>query len=81
MTTESNPLQAVKILEAGPAFAVVLSDMRMPELDGAGLLARARQIAPLTSRLLLTGQADVNSAVAARERRPDLALLVEALPA
>ena len=65
VTTESNPLQAVKILEAGPPFAVVLSDMRMPELDGAGLLARAREIAPLTSRLLLTGQADVNSAVAA----------------
>ena len=65
VTTESNPLRALKILEAGPAFAVVLSDMRMPELDGAGLLARAREIAPFTSRLLLTGQADVNSAVAA----------------
>lgn len=65
VTTESNPLQAVKLIEAGPPFAVVLSDMRMPELDGAGLLRRAREIAPLTSRLLLTGQADVNSAVAA----------------
>jgi CheY-like chemotaxis protein len=65
VTTESNPLEAVKIIEAGPPFAVVLSDMRMPELDGAKLLARAREIAPLTSRLLLTGQADVNSAVAA----------------
>lgn len=65
VTTESNPLEAVKIIAAGPPFAVVLSDMRMPELDGAGLLARARELAPLTSRLLLTGQADVNSAVAA----------------
>ncbi len=65
VTTESNPLRALEILEAGPAFAVVLSDMRMPELDGAGLLAKARAIAPFTSRLLLTGQADVNAAVAA----------------
>jgi response regulator RpfG family c-di-GMP phosphodiesterase len=65
VTTDSNPLHALSVLEAGPAFAVVLSDMRMPELDGAGLLARAREIAPLTSRMLLTGQADVNSAVAA----------------
>ena len=65
VTTESNPLQALAILEAGPPFAVVLSDMRMPELDGAGFLARAREITPLTSRLLLTGQADVHSAVAA----------------
>jgi len=65
VTTESNPLQAVKLLETGPAFAVVLSDMRMPELDGAGLLKRAKEISPLTSRLLLTGHADLNSAVAA----------------
>ncbi|MET0792267.1 MAG: HD domain-containing phosphohydrolase [Polyangiaceae bacterium] len=65
VTTQSNPLRALEILEQGPAFAVVLSDMRMPELDGAGLLARAREIAPFTSRLLLTGQADVNAAVAA----------------
>src|SRR3569832_2140415 len=65
VTTESNPLRAVALIEAGPPFAVVLSDMRMPELDGAGLLARARELAPLTSRLLLTGQSDVNSAVAA----------------
>jgi CheY-like chemotaxis protein len=65
VTTETNPFRALSILEAGPAFAVVLSDMRMPELDGAALLARARGIAPLTARMLLTGQADVNSAVAA----------------
>jgi len=65
VTTESNPLRALELLEAGPAFAVVLSDMRMPVLDGAGLLARARELAPFTSRLLLTGQADVNAAVAA----------------
>jgi response regulator RpfG family c-di-GMP phosphodiesterase len=65
VTTESNPLRALEVLQEGPAFAVILSDMRMPELDGAGLLARARQIAPHTSRMLLTGQADVSSAVAA----------------
>ena len=65
VTTESNPLRALEVLEKGPAFAVILSDMRMPELDGAGLLARARKIAPQTSRMLLTGQAEVNSAVAA----------------
>jgi CheY-like chemotaxis protein len=65
VTTESDPLRALTILEAGPAFAVVLSDMRMPVLDGAGLLARAREISPLTSRMLLTGQSDINAAVAA----------------
>jgi CheY-like chemotaxis protein len=56
---------ALGLLEREPAFAVVLSDMRMPELDGASFLARARKIAPLTSRMLLTGQAEVASAIAA----------------
>ena len=65
VTTESNPLRALTILQEGPPFAVVLSDMRMPELDGAGLLSRAREIAPLTTRMLLTGQAEIASAIQA----------------
>jgi CheY-like chemotaxis protein len=65
VTTESSAVQAIGVLEREPAFAVVLSDMRMPELDGASFLTRARQIAPLTSRMLLTGQAEVASAIAA----------------
>lgn len=46
-------------------FAVVLSDMRMPGMDGAAFLTRARELAPDTVRLLLTGYADVDSAIAA----------------
>ena len=65
VTTDSNPIHALSVLEQGPPFAVVISDMRMPELDGASFLARARSIAPLTSRLLLTGQAEVEAAAAA----------------
>lgn len=65
VTTESNPVRALDVLSQGPPFACLLSDMRMPELDGATLLARARVLAPQTSRMLLTGQADLNSAVAA----------------
>ena len=48
----------------GP-FAVVVSDMRMPQMNGAEFLAQARQIAPDTVRMLLTGYADLDSAVAA----------------
>jgi response regulator RpfG family c-di-GMP phosphodiesterase len=50
------------IHERGP-YAVVISDMRMPGMDGAQFLAQVRQIAPDTVRMLLTGQADLDSAI------------------
>ncbi len=46
-------------------FAVVLSDMRMPVMSGSAFLGEARRIAPLAVRMLLTGHADVDSAVKA----------------
>ena len=80
VTTETNPLRALTLLQEGPPFAVVLSDMRMPELDGAALLARAREIAPLTTRMLLTGQAEVSSAVAAVNQGQILRFLCKPCP-
>ncbi|MCG8591344.1 MAG: response regulator [Proteobacteria bacterium] len=53
-----------RIREEGP-FVVVISDMRMPEMSGAEFLARVRTEAPDTVRILLTGQADVESTVQA----------------
>lgn len=50
--------------QKGP-FAVVLSDMRMPGMDGAKFLAKAKEIAPDTVRMLLTGYAEMASAIAA----------------
>ncbi len=44
-------------------FAAVVSDLRMPELNGIGLLQCVRQHAPETARVLLTGNADVAAAV------------------
>ena len=36
-------------------FAVIVSDMRMPGMDGAAFLAQARTLARTSTRLLLTG--------------------------
>ena len=52
------------IRQQGP-FAVVVSDMRMPEMDGARFLAKVNEISPQTVRMVLSGQADLESTIAA----------------
>lgn len=46
-------------------IAVIMSDMRMPGMDGATFLSRARQELPDAVRILLTGQSEMSAAVAA----------------
>ena len=50
------------IQHEGP-FGVVISDMRMPEMDGIEFLLRARKIAPDTVRIMLTGGSDLEVAI------------------
>lgn len=63
--TAPNGQAGLKLLASKGPFAVVLSDMRMPGMEGAEFLARVRIEAPDTVRMLLTGYADVESAIAA----------------
>lgn len=55
----------LELLQHKGPFAVVLSDMRMPGMDGAAFLSRVRVQAPDAVRMLLTGYSDVESAIAA----------------
>jgi CheY-like chemotaxis protein len=63
MHTATSGRDALAILEKTPAIAVILSDMRMPEMDGVSFLAAARQSAPDAVRIMLTGNADQTTAV------------------
>ncbi len=56
---------ALEALKRDPGIAVVVSDMRMPGMDGAAFLRQAREVAPETVRMVLSGQADLNAAIAA----------------
>jgi len=51
-----------KISSSGP-YAVIVSDFRMPKMDGIKFLAQAMEITPNTVRMMLTGNADLPTAV------------------
>ena len=53
--------------DQGP-FAVVVSDMQMPRMNGAWFLSRVKENWPRTTRVLLTGHADLPSAMEAVNR-------------
>jgi len=53
-----------RIAASGP-YSIVVSDMRMPEMNGAEFLARVQEISPGSIRMVLTGDTDIASAVRA----------------
>ena len=56
-----------KIADSGP-FAVIISDMRMPVMDGLTFLMEVRQVAPESVRMMLTGNPDQQTAIEAINR-------------
>jgi response regulator RpfG family c-di-GMP phosphodiesterase len=61
-TAVGGALGLVAIAERGP-YAAVISDMRMPQMDGAHFLAKVRDYAPATVRMALTGHVDIDTAM------------------
>lgn len=51
-----------QVEKAGP-YAVVVSDMRMPGMDGIQLFNKIRALAPDSVRIMLTGNTDVDTAI------------------
>ncbi|MDZ4202283.1 MAG: response regulator [Gallionella sp.] len=64
VSTAESGAEGLQVLEQQPVD-LVLSDMRMPQMDGAQFLEQVRQRWPDTVRVLLTGYADVESTMAA----------------
>lgn len=60
----THPEEAVKYLETTPVD-VVVSDYLMPKMNGIQFLAKAKHFQPEAARVLLTGHADKQSAIAA----------------
>ncbi len=57
MVFANNAEEALREITQRP-FDVVVSDMRMPGMDGAGLLSRVKEVCPTAARIVLSGHAD-----------------------
>lgn len=53
--------QLIKHKDEG--FALIISDQRMPGMNGLEFLRRSKEIIPDTSRIMLTGYTDMNTAI------------------
>jgi hypothetical protein len=69
--------RGLEILQTNGSFAVVVSDMRMPLMDGAQFLSKVKALAPNVVRMMLTGYADLSVAVAAVNERGIFRLLTK----
>ena len=56
---------ALNAIQTKGPYAIVLSDMRMPEMDGIQLFTKVKALAPDSIRIMLSGYADLKTALSA----------------
>lgn len=81
VSTATSGREALRMIHKSDPFCVILSDMRMPEMDGASFLSLAKDASPDSSRVLLTGHADLEAAVKAVNEGGIFAYLSKPCPA
>jgi response regulator RpfG family c-di-GMP phosphodiesterase len=64
----ARPSEALAVLKEGKEFQVIGSDYRMPEMNGAEFLQRARELSPQSYRLLISAVEEFGVAVEAVNR-------------
>ncbi|MBX2861628.1 MAG: response regulator [Vampirovibrio sp.] len=62
VTITDSPAEALDLIKQ-QEFALVLSDQRMPDMQGSQLLEKVCELSPHTGRIVLTGYADTQAAV------------------
>ena len=61
--TAVGALEGLKRLSVDNSYAVIVADMRMPEISGLEFLRKAQDQAPHAIRMMLTGNADLKTAM------------------
>lgn len=57
--------EGLELIRNSLPFAAVVADMRMPGMDGVEFLSEVQRLSPDTTRIMLTGQADLDTAMEA----------------
>lgn len=78
--TASTPIEGLKRIQYEGPFPVIVSDLKMPLMDGVRFLTRSRQMNPDSVRILLTGHADLESAMDAVNRGHIFSFLTKPCP-
>lgn len=61
--TANDGVEGLSVLSDNKHISVVISDMRMPKMNGATFLTKVKERSPHTVRILLTGQSDIDAAI------------------
>jgi len=81
LKTALGPELGLQALADNGPFAVVVSDLRMPGMNGIEFLTRVRQKAPDTVRVMLTGDADLGATIKAVNEGQIFQFLTKPCPA
>lgn len=63
--TAASGEEGLSLIESKGPFAVVLSDLRMPEMDGFDFLSKVKDVSPDSICIMLTGHAELQSSLRA----------------
>jgi len=63
--TAESGFEALDMIKKNGPYAVIVSDFRMPKMDGIKFLTQAMDMTPETVRMMLTGNADLPTAIEA----------------
>src|SRR5512143_3523472 len=60
----ANPFQGLELVKTKGPFAVLVTDLMMPIMDGVQLLRKARQVDPRLEAIVITASASIETAIA-----------------
>ncbi|MEZ6191225.1 MAG: response regulator [Phycisphaerales bacterium] len=78
--TAQEPEAALQLLKGDASYAVIVADMQMPRINGVAFLNQAKSLAPDATRIMLTGNADQQTAVDAVNRGAIFRFLTKPCP-